>query len=121
MGTWSKVVLSGSTAGEGIPVTGLTPSTGTVIHTPASGNGLDEVVVYAYASASTAKQISIAIGPTTSPLSRFTHNIQQATAPPGLELIIPGLVLSATTAVVRAYATAVGEITVFGWANRNAT
>ena len=120
MGTWSKVVLSGSTNGQGVAITGLTPSTGNLIHTPASGNGLDEVIIYAYNSATTARELGIAIGPTTNVGSRFVHTLP-AGDKAGLQPIVPGLTLNATTCTVRMYATAADIINVFGWVNRYAT
>jgi len=50
MGTYSKIILSGSTDGEGIKVTGTTPSKGSVIHTAVTGaaQSLDEVWLYGF-------------------------------------------------------------------------
>ena len=121
MGTWSKVALNGSTAGQGISVTGTSPTTGTVLHTPASGGGYDEVVVYAYNPVTDAREISFSIGPTTSPNSRWTHVLPATPNLAGLQPVVPGLLLTATGSVLRAYATANDAVRLFGWVNRYAT
>lgn len=121
MGTWSKIVLSGSTDGQGIIVTGTTPSQGNTIHTAITGdtNAIDEVYVYAYSSATTAREISLAIGPTTATGSRFTYTVT-GDDKKGLVLIYPGLPLK-NAKVVKAYATVADAINVFGYVNRFAS
>ena len=121
MGTWSKTILSGSIDGEGIPVTGLTPSTGTVIHTGVAGtaDSIDEVWIYAYSGATVARELSLAIGPTTATGSRLTHTVTGDDLK-GLQLIYPGLPLR-NAKVVKAYVTVVGAVNVFGHVNRFVT
>lgn len=121
MGTYSKIVLSGSTDGQGIPVTGTTPSQGTVIHTAVTGaaDSIDEVWLYAYGSATTAREISLAIGPTTATGSRLRYEVTAGDFQ-GLHLIYPGLPLL-NAKVIKAYVTAADAVNVFGYVNRYAT
>ena len=119
MGTWSKIVLSGSTAGQGISVTGTSASQGTVVHTAPAANGLDEVILYAHSTVTTAAVISFMVGPTTALGSRYTHTLP-ADDLAGLQPVMPGLVLTATT-VVKAFVSSVDAVRIFGWANRYAT
>ncbi len=122
MGVWAKIILSGSTDGEGIPVTGLTPSTGTVIHTAVTGaaDSIDEVYIRAWNSASGApRDISFAIGPTTATGSRYTETLPSGPLI-GLQLVIPGLVLR-NAKVIKAYVTVVGAVNIFGYVNRYTT
>lgn len=121
MSTWSKIILSSSTDGEGIHVTGTLPSQGTLVHTAVTGaaDSLDEIIIYAYNSATTAREISFALGPTTSPNSRYTHTLP-AGDKAGLQPVMPGLVLR-NSKTVKAYATAANIMILFGWVNRYAT
>lgn len=121
MGTYSKIVLSGSTDGAGISVTGTTPSQGTTIHTGVTGaaDSIDEVWLYAYNTVTTAREISLAIGPTTNANSRFTHTVT-GDDKKGLVLICPGLPIR-NGAVVKAYVTAADAVRIFGFVNRFAT
>lgn len=120
MGTWSKIILSGSSDGEGIKVTGTAPSLGTVIHTAvthtSAETSLDEV--WLFAAAPTAVQINISIGVTTATGSRIKYNI--GTANDGLHQIYPGLPLR-NAKVIRAYATSDNEVQIFGYVNRFAS
>lgn len=119
MGKWSKILLSGSTAGQGIPVTGTTASQGTILHTGVTGGAgsIDEVYIFGWA-ATGGRTISIAIGPTTATGSRFSYTITGADD--GLHQIVPGLPIQAT-AVVKAWATAADQFNVFGYVNRYVT
>lgn len=121
MGTYSKILLTGSVAGQGIPVTGLNPSQGTVIHTGVTGaaGSIDEVYLYGFNTATLAREISFAIGPTTATGSRYT-DVLPAGELAGLQLVMPGLPIQAT-AVIKAYVTVVGAINIFGYVNRFAS
>ena len=120
MGTFSKIILSGSTDGQGIDVTGTTPSAGTVIHTAVTGaaDSIDEIYVYAFANVTTAVEVGLHWGATASG-SRLVYTITGDDLG-GLHLISPGLVLR-NAKVVKAYVTAVGLAAVFGYVNRFAT
>ena len=121
MGTYSKIILSGSTDGQGIKVTGTTPSKGTTVHTAVTGaaQSLDEVWIYGYNAATTAREISLAIGPTTATASQYSY-LLPTTVPDGLHLLSPGLVVR-NAKVVRAFATADSGVHVFGYVNRFAS
>lgn len=121
MGTWSKILLSGSTNGQGISVTGLTPSTGTLVHTAITGSGgaVDSVILYAHNTVTTARELSLAIGPTTAPNSRYTQ-VLPALDLAGVQPVMPGLIVN-NAQQIRAYATAVDGVRVFGWVNRFVT
>lgn len=120
MGTFAKIILSGSTDGQGIDVTGTTPSAGTTIHTGITGqsDAFDEVYLYAYAGATTAREVGIHWGATASG-SRFVYTIP-AGAQDGLHLVVPGLMIR-NAKVVKAYATAVGAVAIFGYVHRFAS
>ncbi len=119
MATYSKILLTGSVAGQGIPVTGLLPSTGTVIHTGVTGaaGSIDEVYIWAFNTASgSPREISFAIGPTTATGSRYTDTLPSGDLV-GLQLVMPGLPVQAT-AVIKAYVTVVGSVNLFGYVHR---
>lgn len=124
MGTWSKILLSGSTDGQGISATGLTPSTGTLLHTAVTGQGnsIDEVVLYAAAGVTVARKIVITVGPTTATGSQYTHTLPAGDVA-GLQPIMPGLPVqnSMTVKAVVTTVTTIGEITLWGWVNRYAS
>ena len=121
MGTWSKIILSGSVDGQSIVVTGSAPSLGKVIHTAVTGAAasLDEVIIYAYNTVTTAREISFAIGPTTATGSKYTHTLP-AVDFGGLQPVMPGLVLR-NAKVIKAFVTADSGVQVFGWVNRYAS
>ena len=122
MGTYSKIILSGSTDGAGINASGTAPSLGALIHTAVTGaaQSIDEVWLYAYCQVTTARDLGVCIGPTTNVNSRFTYTIT-ADDQKGLYLVMPGMVCR-NAALVKAYTTAAtGGINVFGYVNRFAT
>ena len=121
MGKYSKIILSGSTDGEGIKITGGSASLGTIIHTAVTGavDSIDEIWAYAHAVVSTALELSVAIGVTTATGSRFVHTIT-ADDKKGLVLIMPGLVLR-NAKIVKWNITTDAEVNCFGWVNRFAT
>lgn len=119
MTTYSRVKLSGSTDGQGISVTGLTPSGGTVLHTAVTGaaDSWDEIWLYAYNNATANRELGIAWG-ATAVGSRFVYTITGG--PGGLVLVAPGLILR-NTKVVKGYVTIADAISIFGYVNRAAT
>lgn len=118
MGAWSKIILSGSTDGQGIVVSGSAPSLGITVHTAVTGaaESVDEVYIYAYNVVTTAREILFAVGPTTATGSRFTHTLAAGDLA-GLELVYPGLPLK-NAKVVKAYVTADAGVILFGYVNR---
>lgn len=117
MATYDKIVLSGSTDGQGILVA-ATASAGTTIHTAsATATTFDEIWLYAVNTDTTARKLTIEWGTTTAP----NGNIEQTiAAESGLILLVPGLVLkgNATPLVVRAFAATTNVVVVHGFVNR---
>jgi hypothetical protein len=121
MGTYSKIVLSGSTAGQPIRLTATAPSTGNVLHTcvsGAAGNSIDEVWIYAQPQVTTALLLSLSLGPTTV-TSRIQHTIT-GDDKKGLILIVPGLPGNATS-VWKAWVTTTSICEIWGFVNRYAS
>lgn len=118
MATFTKVFLSGSTQGQPILVA-ATASPGTTIHTTGTASTtLDEIWLYAYNSSTSAVNLDIQFGGTTSPNNDITLSIP---ATSGLTLVIPGLVLSGngtTAATVYAWAGTTNVVTISGYVNR---
>ena len=112
MATFSKVVLSGSTDGNGIKVA-ATATPGTTIHT-AHATAQDEVWLYAVNSSTADVKLSIEYGGTTAP-----DNLIEFTVPAeaGLHIIIPGLI-STNSKVIKAFAGTASVLIVYGFVNR---
>ena len=121
MGTYSKIILSGSTHGRGLPLTVTAPSTGLTVHTFVTGAGtsLDEVYVYGYSTVTTAIVANFSIGPTTATGSRVGHTISGDNKK-GLTLIIPGLV-GRNADVLKMWVTTTDLLNLFGYAQRYAS
>lgn len=122
MGVWAKIILSGSTDGEGIAVTGTSPTLGTTIHTAVTGaaDSIDEVYLWAWNSATgTANLIRFSIGVTTATGSRYSESLPSG-EDLGLQLVMPGLVLR-NAKVIKAYVTADALVNIFGYVNRYTT
>ena len=121
MGTYSKIILSGSTDGQGIALTVTAPSTGAVIHTCVTGaaESIDEMWMYAYSTVTTQVALNYSIGPTTATGSRVVHNITGDELG-GLHLIAPGLV-GRNAKVLKAWVTTAAKVNIFGFVNRFAT
>lgn len=121
MALWNKIVLSGSTDGQGIKVTGSAPSLGTVIHTAVTGaaDSIDEIWLFAHSNVTTLNNIGFAIGPTTATGSIYKHTVTGDDRS-GLHLVMPGLVLR-NAKVVKAFVTTDTDFVIFGYVNRHAT
>lgn len=117
MATYDKLVLSGSTDGQGILIA-ATASAGTTIHTASSTTTtLDEIWLYAVNSSASAVKLTVEWGTTTAP----NGNIEQTiAAESGLVLLVPGLILkgNSTPLVVRAFAATTNVVIVHGFVNR---
>jgi hypothetical protein len=112
MSTFSKVKLSASTDGRGVKVA-ATSSAGTTIHT-ADATALDEVWLYAYNSDTAPITLTIQLGGTSTP----DDDIKATLVPqPGLNLIVPGLILT-NSVVVKAYASTANKVILYGFVNR---
>lgn len=118
MATFSKVLLSGSTQGRGILVTGImTP--GTTVHATGTSSSIqDEVWLYAVNSDTADRKLTVEFGGTTVPNDQIEFTVK---AENGLYLIVPGLVITGTGSAantIRAYANGSGLISIFGYVNR---
>ncbi len=120
MGTYSKIVLSGSTDGRPIIITATAPSTANLIHTCVTGSAdsIDEVWIYAQPQVTTALLFSLSLGPTTV-TARIRHTIT-ADDKKGLVLVAPGLVGRAS-GVWGAWVTTTSIVEVWGFVNRYAS
>lgn len=114
MATFTKTKLSGSTDGRQIKVVATT-TPGTTIHTGVSGTSdYDEVWIYATNNHTSALNLTIEWGGTTSPDDLIQMSIPAKT---GLYLLIPGLVVQ-NGVVIKAYSASANLISVSGWVNR---
>lgn len=113
---YTRQILSGSTNGRPISVA-ATSSPGTTIHTvvATATNSREEIYLYAHLLATDNQRLTVEFGGTST-----QDAIQQDLADgDGLHVIVPGVSLTATTSIVRAYATGgAGEIAIGGWVNR---
>lgn len=118
--SYQKIILSGSTHGRPIPVTGLTASGGNTIHTGVTGaaESLDEVWLWVYNSATASREINIVWG-STAALSRFTYTVTGRDKD-GWQLIVPGHVIR-NELVIKAYATVADVLAIMGFVNRLAS
>ena len=115
MATYSKHLLSGSTNGKNISVTGTTTGASVTVHTATSGtSNLDEIWLYATNTSATARVLTIEFGGTTDQADLIELEIG---ADSGMTLIIPGLLLQ-NSLVVKAFAAAGDEINLNGYVNR---
>lgn len=116
MATFSKLILSESIDGRGIPVV-ATSGTGTTIHTASSTSTVfDEIWLYAANVDTTLRKLTLQWGGTA------TGDEIEITIPAesGLVLIAPGLVLkgNATPLLVRAFCPTASVINIHGYVNR---
>ncbi len=111
MAVFTKEFLSASTSGRPILIT-TTSTAGTTIHT-VGASAKDEVWIYAYNDHSSAVNLTVEWGGTTT----TDHITQSIPSKQGLVLIIPGIALS-NSLVVRAFAGTGNVITITGFVNR---
>lgn len=112
MTTFTKLKLSGSTDGKGIKVA-QTATAGTTIHT-AHATALDEIWIYAVNSGSLDKKLTIEWGQADAPDGNIECTIPGEA---GLQLVIPGLLLT-NSLVVKAFAETENIIIIHGFVNR---
>ena len=120
MGTYSKIILSGSTDGEPIPLTATAPSAANLLHTAVTGaaDSIDEIWIYAQPQVTTAFLLSLSLGATT-----VTARIRQTITgddKKGLILVAPGLV-ARNAKVLKAWVTTTSICEIWGFVNRYAT
>ena len=112
MATYTKLKLSGSTDGKGIKVT-QTATAGDTIHT-AHATALDEIWIYAVNMDSSDVILTIEWGQTDVPDGNISCTIPSLS---GLQLIIPGLLLT-NSLVVKAFASTANALIIHGFVNR---
>ena len=117
MATFSKIVLSGSTDGRGVLLSGTTSGGANTVHTAsATATVFDEVWLYAQNTDTTPRKLTVEWGGT------GAGDIFEITIPAesGLTLVSPGLVLkgNATPLVVKAFAATTNVVAVYGYCNR---
>ena len=115
MATYSKQLLSGSTNGKNISVTGTATGASVTVHTATSGtSNLDEIWLYAANTSAAAVVLTIEFGGTTDQDDLIELEIA---ADSGMTLIIPGLLLQ-NSLVVKAFAASANVINLNGYVNR---
>ncbi len=123
MGTWSKILLSGSNKGQEISVAATTPSQGTIVHTPITGanNSIDEVFVYAHSTVTTAATLKLTVSVSGATGSLISHTITGDDLS-GFHLVVPGLPFQGgPSGAVRAFVTTADIIKLYGYVNRYAS
>jgi len=115
MATYSKQLLSGSTNGKAILVSGTATDSANTVHTAIAGaSSLDEIWVYAVNTSNTAVKLTIEYGETTSPNGHIEVTVLQEA---GAVAIVPGFLLQ-NSLVVKAFAATANVITIHGFVNR---
>ncbi len=111
---YSKLKLSGSTAGKAIKVA-ATSTPGTTIHAAVTGTSdFDDVWIYCTNNHTAAVVLTIEWGGTASPDDLIQMSIPSKT---GLYLIVPGLILN-DSSVIKAFAGTTNVLSISGWVNR---
>ena len=120
MATYTKHILSASTGGAPILVTGTGATAGTIVHVgPTATTIIHELWLWANNVATAARDIHVQLGGSATDFTRMIGPLT-LTAYEGPKLIIPGIPLTAN-ATTYAVATATSSVTVFGYINRIAT
>ena len=108
----TKIILSGST--NGLPIKVAASSTpGTTIHD--SSTDIDEVYLWAFNSAATAKLLTIEYGGTTDPDNLIEQVIPPSGAP--LTLVLPGTIATGSIDI-DAFCETANVVTIVGFAHR---
>ena len=114
MATISKELLSGSTQGKGIKVTGNGTGSAVTIHTAVSGTtDIDEIWLWAANQHSAAVELTIEWGGTAADDLIVVDVAEEA----GLVQIAPGIPLQ-NGLVIKAFANSTNVINIFGFVNR---
>jgi len=115
MATYSKHLLSGSTNGKNISVTGNATGSAVTVHTAISGtSNLDEIWLYATNTSAAAVVLTVEFGGTT---DQDDYIELELAADSGMTLIIPGLLLQ-NSLLVKAWAASADVININGYVNR---
>lgn len=109
----TRIVLSGSTDGNGIKVTGTSTAATVTVHT-AHATSMDEVHLWAYNDDTVSIALTVEVGGTTDPDNTIVVSI-----PPqaGLVYVLPGTTHS-NSKVLKAFAGTANKIVLYGWVNR---
>lgn len=111
---WKPTIASGSTNGRPIEVAATT-TPGTIIHTATNTAGeIDEIIIYAVGSSTTARKLTIELGGTT-----VSDDLIEVTIPAedGLHLVLPPHRMNGGV-VIRAFAAVTNEINIVADVNR---
>ena len=115
MAVYSKRLLSGSTNGRPIKVTGTNSAGAVTVHTAIAGtSGFDEVYLYAVNTSAAAVLLSVEFGGTSDPDDHIQITVP---AEAGLYSIAPGLPIN-NGLVVKAFAASANVINLLGFVNR---
>ena len=115
MATFSKRLLSGSTDGKAVKVTGTGTSTTVTVHTAVTGTtNLDEIWIYANNTSASAVKLTLEWGTATAADGNIELSIA---AESGLVLVTAGLLLQ-NSRVVKAFAGTADVILIHGYVNR---
>jgi hypothetical protein len=119
MATYSKLVLSGSTEGKAVKVTGNATGNAVTVHTASSvATTLDEVWIYANNTTASDVKLTVEWGTATAEDGNIEYTVK---AENGLYLLVPGLILKGNTSsqlTVKAFAATANAILLTGYVNR---
>jgi len=115
MATFSKQLLSGSTNGKAVKVTGTGTGSTVTVHTAVTGTtNLDEIWIYANNTSASAVKLTLEWGTATAADGNIELSIA---AESGLVLVTAGLLLQ-NSLVVKAFAGTADVILLHGYVNR---
>ena len=115
MATFSKRLLSGSTDGKAVKVTGTGTGSTVTVHTAVTGTtNLDEIWIYANNTSASAVKLTLEWGTATAADGNIELSIA---AESGLVLVTAGLLLQ-NSLVVKAFAGTADVILIHGYVNR---
>jgi|TARA_Y100000310_G_C20697463_1_gene826711 hypothetical protein len=115
MGVYSKQLLSGSSNGLGILITGTATTALTTIHTAVTGtSGIDEAYAYAVNTTTTAVKLTVLYGDAGDASQVIEQTINGEN---GLELVLPGIPIQ-NAKIIKGFAGTANVIAVHGWVNR---
>lgn len=115
MASFAKNILSNSTDGKAIKVTGTSTSTTVLVHTgPTATTSFDEIWIYANNTSATDVKLTLEWGTATAADGNIEYTVK---AENGLYLIVPGLILkgNATALTVKAFAGTADVILLTGY------
>lgn len=114
MATFTKTLLSGSTNGKSIDVTGTATGTAVTVHTAVSGTSdLDEVFIYCQNIGAADAQLTLEYGET----DEDGHIQVTIPGESGLIQVVPGLLLQ-NSLVIKAFGSVADVLMIHGFVNR---